>query len=135
MNLYLMIFMRPMTDTVLDLPDTKLDNKSDKSETNTDKSTINQNKSDKPDLTDLKDLKIPKQRKERNDKGRKHIFKNKKKEMTKIEPDNSTNHITHQSRKPNIPIWIVGIVVIFAIGIFFVKYKMPSTQNQRSIFQ
>ena len=75
------------------------------------------------------DLKPKKIRKERTDKGHKHVFK-----KVKIIPKEFKPNI-EQSKKHNIPIWIVGIVVLFAIGIFFVKYKMPSTQNQRSIFQ
>ena len=124
--------MRAMTDTVIDLPDSKPDDKVVKPDINNDKSPTNQNKLDKLNLTDLKPKKT---RKERTDKGRKHVFKNRKKEVNKIESDNLTHHITHQSHKPNIPIWIVGIIVIFFIGIFFIKYKMPSTQKQRSIFQ
>ena len=124
--------MRAMTDIVIDLPDSKSDDKVVKPDINNDKSPTNQNKLDKLNLTDLKPKKT---RKERTDKGRKHVFKNRKKEVNKIESDNLTHHITHQSHKPNIPIWIVGIIVIFFIGIFFIKYKMPSTQKQRSIFQ
>ena len=124
-----MILMRAMTDIVIDLPDSKSDDKVVKPDININKSPINQNKSNKLDLTDLKDLKIPKQRKERTDKGHKHVFK-----KVKIIPKEFKPNI-EQSKKHNIPIWVVGIVVIFAIGIFFIKYKMPSTQNQRSIFQ
>jgi len=121
--------MRAMTDTIIDLPDSKPQDKTVKSEINTDKSQIKQNKPDKPDLSDLKDLKIHKQRKERSDKGRKHVFRKKENEPQNVK----VNLNLHKTSKREFPIWIVGIVVIFAIGIFFVKYKMPS--SQRSIFQ
>jgi hypothetical protein len=118
--------MRAMTDTIIDLPDSKSEDKSIKSEINENKLQINQNKLDKSDLSDLK---IKKPRKERNDKGHKHIFKKKENEPQNVK----VNLSPHKISKREFPIWIVGIVVIFAIGIFFIKYKMPS--SQRSIFQ
>lgn len=120
--------MRAMNDTIIDLPDSKPEDKDIKPDINTDKSQINQNKSDKSDLTDLKPKKI---RKERTDKGRKHVFRKKENEPQNVK----INLNPHKTSKREFPIWMVGIVVIFAIGIFFVKYKTSSTQNQRSIFQ
>lgn len=128
--------MRTMTDTVIDLPDSKSEDKSIKSEINMNKPQSNQNNLDKfglpdskSDKSDLSDLKTHKQRKERSDKGRKHVFRKKENEPQNVK----VNLNLHKTSKREFPIWIVGIVVIFAIGIFFVKYKMPS--SQRSIFQ
>ena len=120
--------MRAMSDTIIDLPDSKTDDKAIKSEINMDKPQSNQNK---PDKSDLNDLNVKKSRKERSDKGRKHVFRKKENEPQNVK----VNLNPHKTSKREFPIWIVGIVVIFAIGIFFARYKMPSKQNQRSIFQ
>ncbi len=120
--------MRAMSDTIIDLPDSKIEDKAVKSEINTDKPLSNQNK---PDKSDLNDLNVKKSRKERNDKGRKHVFRKKENEPQNVK----VNLNPYKTSKREFPIWIVGIIVLFAIGIFFLKYKMPSTPNQRSIFQ
>ena len=115
-----------MSDTIIDLPNSKTDDKTVKSEINTDNPQSNQNK---PDKSDLSELKTKKPRKERSDKGRTHVFRKKENEPQNVK----VNLNPHKTSKREFPIWIVGIIVLFAIGIFFFKYKMPS--SQRSIFQ